>query len=338
MKNLLKYLVTRLLLTIPMLWILLTVVFIVLRVLPGDPISAMLGEHAPASVVLEKKHALGLDKPIWAQYGDYLLQLSRFDLGNSMILEQKVITPILEKLPATIELTVIGMVFALGIGVPLGAWAARHRRSVGDYGARLYGNIVYCIPVFWMGLLLQLIFGIALGWLPIEGRTGTRVISSDFEMTGFYLFDTLAKGNWDAFGDVALHLFLPALTLGVTLSGVFLRLTRANMLDALKSDFVLAGRARGLRDGAVVYGHALGNAFIPVLTMLGLQFAALLSGAILTETTFSWPGMGRLLLERIYLRDYPTIQGCIIVFALFVSLISLVVDAIHALIDPRVKY
>ena len=338
MKNLLKYLVTRLLLTIPMLLILLTVVFLVLRVLPGDPISAMLGEHAPPRVIEEKKHELGLDKPIWFQYGDYLLQLSRFDLGNSMILNQKVISPILEKLPATIELTLVGLLFALGIGIPLGAWAARHRRSVGDYAARLYGNIVYCIPVFWMGLLLQLIFGIALGWLPIAGRTGTRVISADFETTGFYLFDTLFKGNFEAFGDVSLHLLLPALTLGVTLSGVFLRLTRANMLDALKSDFVLAARARGLPERKVVYGHALGNAFIPVLTMMGLQFAALLAGAILTETTFSWPGMGRLLLERIYLRDYPTIQGIIIFFALFVSLISLIVDVIHALIDPRVKY
>jgi peptide/nickel transport system permease protein len=338
MKNLLKYLVTRLLLTVPMLLILLTVVFLVLRVLPGDPISAMLGEHAPAKVVEEKKHELGLDKPIWVQYGDYLLQLARFDLGDSMILKQKVISPILEKLPATVELTLAGLIFALGIGIPLGAWAARHRRSIGDYGARLYGNIVYCIPVFWMGLLLQLIFGIGLGWLPIAGRTGTRVISSDFETTGFYLFDTLFKGNFEAFGDVAVHLLLPALTLGVTLSGVFLRLTRANMLDALKSDFVLAARARGLSEGKVVYGHALGNAFIPVLTMLGLQFAALLAGAILTETTFSWPGMGRLLLERIYLRDYPTIQGIIIVFALFVSLISLIVDVVHALIDPRVKY
>jgi len=338
MKNLLKYLVTRLLLTIPMLLILLTVVFLVLRVLPGDPISAMLGEHAPPRVIEEKKHELGLDKPIWFQYGDYLLQLSRFDLGNSMILNQKVISPILEKLPATIELTLVGLLFALGIGIPLGAWAARHRRSVGDYAARLYGNIVYCIPVFWMGLLLQLIFGIGLGWLPIAGRTGTRVISSDFETTGFYLFDTLFKGNFEAFGDISIHLLLPALTLGVTLSGVFLRLTRANMLDALKSDFVLAARARGLPEKKVVYGHALGNAFIPVLTMMGLQFAVLLAGAILTETTFSWPGMGRLLLERIYMRDYPTIQGIIIFFALFVSLISLIVDIIHAMIDPRVKY
>lgn len=338
MKNLLRYLVTRLLLTIPMLLILLTVVFIVLRVIPGDPVSAMLGDHAPVKYVAEKKHELGLDKPLWEQYADYLWQLARLDLGHSMILQEKVSAPILEKLPATIELTFVGLLVALGIGIPLGAWAARHRRSVGDYGARLYGNIVYCIPVFWMGLILQMIFSVGLDWLPVAGRVGSRVLTSDFESTGFYLFDTLAKGNLDAFTDVGLHLILPALTLGITLSGIFLRLTRANMLDSLKSDFVLAARARGLAEGKVVYGHALGNAFVPVLTMLGLQFAVLLAGAILTETTFSWPGMGRLLLERIYLRDYPTVQGIIVVFALFVSLISLIVDIIHALIDPRVKY
>lgn len=338
MKNLLKYLVMRLLLTIPMLMILLTLVFVVLRVMPGDPVSALLGDHAPERVILEKQKELGLDKPIWEQYFRYLGDLARFDFGESMVFKQDVLTPIFDKLPATIELTFFGLLIALVVGVGLGAWAARHRRSPGDFAARLYGNLVYCIPVFWMGLLLQLLFGVILGWLPISGRVGPRISPSGFEVTGFYLFDTLLTGQFAAFGDVALHLILPAFTLGITLSGVFLRLTRANMLDALKSDFVLAGRARGLPEGQVVYGHALGNAFVPVLTMLGLQFAVLLAGAILTETTFSWPGMGRLLLERIYLRDYPTIQGIIVFFALFVSLISLIVDVVHALIDPRVKY
>jgi len=242
MKNLLKYLVTRVLLTIPMLFILLTLVFVVLRVMPGDPVSAMLGDHAPAKVIAEKQHELGLDKPIYLQYVDYIWQLMRFDLGDSMVIKEKVLTPVLAKLPATVELTFCGMLVALGIGIPLGAWAARHRRSPGDFAARLYGNIVYCIPVFWMGLILQMIFGVALNWMPISGRVGSRVLTSDFESTGLFLFDTLSKGNFEAFGDVAMHLILPAITLGITLSGVFLRLTRANMLDSLKSDFVLAGR------------------------------------------------------------------------------------------------
>ncbi len=338
MKRLLKYAVLRVILTIPMLFILLTLVFVVLRVMPGDPVKAMLGAHAPPHVIEDKRVELGLDKPIVAQYFSYIGQLLRFDLGESMILKQKVSTPIKEKLPATLELAIMGMLFTFAIGIPLGAFSASKRRSARDLGIRLYGNIVYCIPVYWMGLMLQLVFGIWLGWLPIAGRTGARVFPSMFERTGFYLLDTLIAGNFAAFGDVLIHLILPSITLGIVLSGVFVRLTRANMLDVLKSDYILAARARGIPETKVVYKHALKNAFIPILTMLGLQFALLLANAILTETTFSWPGMARLLLERIYLRDYPTVQGVIVIFALIVSLISLIVDLLYALIDPRVKY
>ena len=338
MKNLLRYAVTRILLAIPMLWVLLTLVFVVLRIMPGDPVSAMIGGHAPERVIEEQKEKLGLNRPIIVQYFDYLGDLIRFDLGNSMIYNQKVSQTILEKLPATLELTLVGMAFTLAIGIPLGAYAASRRRTGRDFGIRLFGNVAYCIPVFWMGLMLQLVFGIWLNLLPIAGRTGPRVFFADFQKTGFYLIDTLIAGQWASFGDVALHLLLPSLTLGIVLSGIFIRLTRANMLDSLKADFVLAARARGLPERRVVYSHALKNAFIPVLTMMGLQFAALLAGAILTETTFSWPGMGRLLVDRIYLRDYPTIQGVIVVYAFFVSVVSLAVDLIYSVIDPRVRY
>jgi peptide/nickel transport system permease protein len=338
MKNLLRYIITRTLLTIPMILILVSLVFVVLRVMPGDPVKAMLGAHAPPEVIAERREELGLNKPIIVQYAEYLGQLARFDLGRSMVLQQEVTQPIEEKLPATLELTIAGLFFTLLIGIPLGAYAASRRRSGRDFGIRLYGNVVYCIPVFWMGLMLQLIFGVWLDWLPIAGRTSPRVFVSMFERTGFYLIDTLLIGDFAAFSDVLLHLLLPSLTLGIVLSGVFVRLTRSNMLDVLKSDYVLAARARGIPERRVVYRHALKNALIPVLTMMGLQFALLLAGAILTESTFSWPGMGRLLVQRIYLRDYPTIQGIIVVYAFMVSIISLIVDLIYALIDPRVKY
>jgi len=338
MKNLLRYVAARTLLTVPMLFVLLSLVFVVLRVMPGDPVSAMLGAHAPERVIEEKKELLGLNRPIAVQYLEYIGQLARLDLGESMIFKQRVAEPILEKLPATLELTVAGMLFTLLLGIPLGAYAASRRRSAADFAIRLYGNVVYCVPVYWMGLMLQLLFGVWLQWLPVAGRTGPRVFASAFEQTGFYLVDTLAAGDLAAFADVIVHLLLPSVTLGIVLSGVFVRLTRANMLDALKSDYVLSARARGIGEGRVVYAHALKNALIPVLTMLGLQFAALLAGAILTESTFSWPGMGRLLLERISLRDYPTIQGVIVVYALLVSLISLAVDLMYAAVDPRVKY
>ncbi|HVO38570.1 MAG TPA: ABC transporter permease, partial [Spirochaetia bacterium] len=329
MRHLLSYLITRLLLAIPMIFIMLTLMFVVLRIMPGDPVSAMLGGHAPQKVIDQKKQELGLNKPIAAQYVDYLGRLIRLDLGESMIFKQKVSQPIIEKLPATIELTLFALLVSIGIGVPLGAYAAERRRSGRDYAARLYANVAYCIPVFWLGLLFQLIFGVWLGWFPIAGRTAARMDVTSFARSGFYTFDALRAGNLAAFGDVMWHLALPALTLGVVLSGIFVRLTRANMLDVLKSDYILAARARGIPERRVVYSHGLRNALIPVVTMLGLQFSLLLAGAILTESTFSWPGMGRLLLERIYLRDYPVIQGVIIVYTLMVSVVSLLVDLLY---------
>jgi len=338
MRHLFSYVLTRLLLAIPMVFILLTLVFVVLRIMPGDPVSAMLGAHAPEKVIEQKREELGLNKPIFAQYLDYLGQIARLDLGDSMIMKQHVSEPILDKLPATLELTFFGLLVSLGVGIPLGAAAARRRRSGRDFGIRLYANVVYCIPVFWLGLLLQLVFAVLLRWFPVSGRTSPRVTASAFSWSGFYVVDTLRVGNLAAFGDVMWHVILPAVTLGVVLSGIFVRLTRANMLDVLKSDYILAARARGVPERRVVFNHGLRNALIPIVTMLGLQFSLLLAGAILTETTFSWPGMGRLLLERIYLRDYPVIQGVIIVYALLVSAISLLVDLLYAAIDPRVKY
>ena len=338
MKHLLRYTITRLFLTIPMVFIMLTIVFFVLRVMPGDPVSAMLGGHAPDKVIEEKKEELGLNKPLFVQYFDYLWQVASLDLGNSMIYKQRVSEPIREKLPATLELTFFGMIFTLIFGVFLGAYAASKRRTVRDYSIRLYGIVIYCIPVYWLGLMFQLIFGVWLDLLPVAGRTGPRVFASTFEKTGFYLIDTLLIQDWAAFQDVLIHLILPSVTLGLVVSGIFVRLTRANMLDVLKSDYIVAARARGIPNKRVIYKHGLKNALVPILTMLGLQFALLLAGAVLTETTFSWPGMGRLLLERIYLRDYPTIQGIIIMFALFVAFASLIVDVLYALIDPRVRY
>ncbi|MBW2059546.1 MAG: ABC transporter permease [Deltaproteobacteria bacterium] len=338
MGSLTRYVVTRIILTIPMVFILLSIVFVVLRVMPGDPVSSMLGGHAPEKVIEKKREELGLNRPLAVQYLDYLWQICRLDLGESMVFKQRVTKAIAEKLPATIELTLAGMAITLFLGIFMGAYAADKRRTPQDNLIRLYGIVVFCIPVYWMGLMLQLIFGIWLDVLPIAGRTGPRVFASTFEKTGFYILDTILVKDFSALGDVLLHLILPAFTLGIVLSGIFVRLTRANMLDVLKADYILAAEARGIRHRTIIYRHALKNAFIPILTMIGLQVALLMAGAILTETTFSWPGMGRLLLERIYLRDYPTLQGVIIVFALIVATVSLVVDIIYAIVDPRIRY
>jgi peptide/nickel transport system permease protein len=230
------------------------------------------------------------------------------------------------------------MLITLLVGVPLGAYAADKRRSTRDYTIRLYGIVVYCIPVYWLGLMLQMIFGIWLDIFPIAGRTGARVFVAGFDKTGLYILDTILAKDFYALKDVLIHLVLPSVTLGLVLSGIFIRLTRANMLDVLKSDYILAAEARGIRHHRVVYKHAMMNAFVPILTMMGLQVAILMGGAVLTETTFSWPGLGRLLLERIFLRDYPTIQGVIVIFALIVAAVSLVVDILYAFVDPRVRY
>ncbi len=257
---------------------------------------------------------------------------------TDLVAEEQFTDAIKDKLPATIELSIFGMLITILVGVPLGAYAADKRRTFRDYSIRLYSIVIYCIPVYWMGLMLQMIFGVWLDWFPIAGRTGARVFASTFENTGFYVIDTVMAYDWPSFLDVMHHLALPSITLGLMLSGVFVRLTRANMLDVLKSDYILAAEARGISHRNVVYKHGLINAFVPILTMMGLQVGLLMAGAILTESTFSWPGMGRLLLERIFMRDYPTIQGIIVVFALLVAFFSLLVDLIYALVDPRVRY
>ncbi len=338
MKNLLRYVIARTFLTIPMVFILLSIVFVVIRIMPGDPVSSMLGGHAPEKVIEQKKEELGLNRPLIVQYGNYLLQIMRLDLGKSMIFNQQVIDAVGEKLPATIELSFFGMLVTLLVGIPLGAYAADKRRTARDYGIRLYGIVIYCIPVYWLGLMFQMIFGVWLDLFPVAGRTGPRVFASTFENTGLYIIDTLLINDFSALGDVLMHLVLPSVTLGLMLSGIFIRLTRANMLDVLKADYILAAEARGIRHRRVVYKHAIMNAFVPILTMMGLQVALLMAGAMLTENTFSWPGVGRLLLERIYLRDYPTIQGVIVIYALIVAFVSLIVDIIYAFVDPRVRY
>jgi peptide/nickel transport system permease protein len=260
-----------------------------------------------------------------------------------------------------VELSIFGMLVATVVGVFTGAFAAQKRRSAADYGLRIYSIVAYAVPIFWLGLMFQLIFGVELGWFPVADRVSTQLrpetIAQVYELeqrltgslglkalsltdflSNFFIFNCVVTGQWKSLANVLKHLALPSLTLGLYLSGVFTRLTRANMLDVLQQDFITAARARGIRERTVVYRHALLNAFIPILTMFGLQFALLLAGAVLTETTFNWPGMGLFLVNRITDRDFPAIQGTIVFFALLVATVSLIVDIIYARIDPRVRY
>lgn len=332
-----RYIIVRILLTIPMVLILVSLVFIVLRVLPGDPAVAILREGASEEQLANFRAVLGLDQPLHVQYFDFIKGVLRFDFGDSMTRKLPVTQEIKTFFPATVELALSGMLVTTLVGVFSGAFAAQHRKSGADYTIRVLSIILYSLPIFWFGLILQMYFGANLGWLPVSGRLDPGM-TPDSVITGMYTVDAILTQDWDLLKDALRHLILPSITLGLVLAGIFTRLTRANMLDVLEQDFITAGRARGLREHVLVYRHGLRNAFIPIVTLLGLQFALLLAGAILTETTFSWPGMGRLVVDRIYDRDFTTVQGVILFFALLVAGTSLLVDILYGFLDPRIRY
>jgi peptide/nickel transport system permease protein len=334
-----NFLITRILLTIPMVLILMTMVFFVMRILPGDPVRSELGPRVSEEQANQIRARLGLDKPLIVQYVDFLWSTFTLDFGNALTLgERPIREELAEKLPATIELSVPSMILTSIFGIMLGAYAAKNRKTPQDYGARLFSIAIYSIPVFVLGLLFQIIFAVRLPIFPLAGRIDPLLLV-DFESpTNFYVIDSIITGNWEGLKSTLSHLVLPTLTLGLALSGVYIRLTRVNMIEILQSDFIIAGRARGLPERRLVYRHALRNTFIPILTLIGLQFALLLAGAVLTETTFSWPGLGRYLIQRIELRDYTAVQSTMAVFAMMVAIITLVMDVLYGFIDPRIRY
>ncbi len=334
-----RYVITRLILTIPMVFILASLVFLVLRAIPGDPVTSSLGPKGSPELKERLRTELGLEDPMIVQYGRFLGEVITFDFGRSLVGgRRRIVDEMGERFPATLELIVPSALMALLIGVVPGTFAASRRRRTPDYSLRLYSVIVYSMPIFWLGLLLQLLFAVQLGWVPVAGRIDAVVGTTVERTTNILLIDTVLTGNWPAFWSVAHHLILPVITLGLILSGVFLRLTRINVIETLQQDYITAARARGVKERVVVYRHALKNAMIPVITLIGLQVAILLAGAVLTETVFSWPGMGRYLVERISVRDYTAVQSVIAMFAIFVALISLAVDIVYSLLDPRVRY
>jgi len=334
-----NFLITRLLLTIPMVLILITFVFFIMRILPGDPIRSQLGPRVSAEQADRIAERLGLNRPLYVQYFDFLWKTVTLDFGTALTQgERPIIQELGEKLPATIELTLPAMTFTAVVGVGLGAYAATRRKKPIDFGIRLFSIIVYSIPIFFMGLIFQIIFSVRLNLLPLAGRMDPLLLINFNSITNFYILDAILTRNWAALVSALRHLVLPATTLGLALAGVFIRLTRVNMIEMLHADFITAGRARGIPEGRLAYRHALRNTFIPLLTLIGLQLAILMAGAVLTETTFSWPGIGRYLVTRIQLRDYTAVQSTIAVFAVFVAGISLAMDVLYAFIDPRIRY
>lgn len=332
-----RYIFVRVLSTIPMLLILVTLVFFILRVIPGDPALAVLREGASEEQLQSFRVATGLDQPLHIQYLRFIGGVIQLDFGESMTRNVPVIDEIKTFFPATLELALAAMSVTATVGIFFGVYAAYHRKKISDYSIRVSSIILYSIPIFWLGIMLQMVFGAQLGWLPVAGRLDAGN-TPETTITGLYTIDAILTLNKELFIDAVRHLILPAITLGLVLAGIFIRLTRANMLDVLEQDFIHAGRARGLKERVLVYQHGLRNAFIPIVTLLGLQVALLLAGAILTETTFSWPGLGRLVVDRIYDRDFTTLQGTILFFALIVASVSLIVDVLYGFLDPRIRY
>lgn len=303
-----RFLVRRLLLTVPVLLGVATLVFLLIHLVPGDPAQAMLGDGASPDDVADLRQRLGLERPLSAQYVSFMAGLLRGDLGTSFRTGQPVSVMIRERIPATAELAVAAMAAAVLIALPLGVVAAVWRGSAIDHAAMGFALAGIALPNFWLGPVLALVFAVELGWLPVAGRSGPA------------------------------SLVLPAVSLGAALAALLARMTRASLLEELEELYVRAARARGASRARAVLLHALGNSLIPVVTLVGLQFGAVLTGAVITETIFAWPGVGRLLVQSIGFRDYPLVQGCILLIAVTYVGVNLVTDLLYGLLDPRIRY
>ena len=303
----LRHLLQRFLLTLPSLWLVLTLVFLMIHIVPGDPVEQMLGEGAAPGQIAELRHSLGLDQPIGKQYARYLFQLAHGDLGKSLKFGAPVRAVIFERYPATLQLSLLALLVCAAISIPAGVLAAHRRGKTSDRAVGLFTLFGLAFPNFALGPVLILIFSIELGLLPVSGRGS------------------------------ALNYILPAATLGAALAAILTRMVRGAMLEELSADYVRTARAKGLSTTAVLFRHAFRNALIPIITILGLQFGTLLAGTIVTETIFSWPGIGRLTVQAISSRDYPLLQGCILVIAVSYALVNLMTDVLYSFIDPRVR-
>jgi peptide/nickel transport system permease protein len=332
------YISARLLLAPLMLWTIITLVFLLMHATPGDPVDAILGNRAPEAAKNALREQLGLNRSLWIQYLDYLSNLLRLDLGTSITSKGLSVWEVIQRhFPATVELAFFSMFVAVLVGVSVGILSASRPGTVLDASGRLFGIITYSLPIFWAGMIVQLIFSVQLGWFPL----GTRFPLSETPpetLTGLYALDSLLAGNLNQFFTTLYYLALPSLTLGILLSGIFERMVRVNLKQTLQADYVEAARARGIPERRILLAHALKNALIPVITVLGLTFASLLGGAVLTEVTFSWPGLGNRLYEAISLRDYPTVQGIMVFFGAIVVGASIIIDLLNAYIDPRIRY
>jgi dipeptide transport system permease protein len=334
---LLRFLLTRIGLLVPTFLGVTLIAFLFIRLLPGDPIEILAGERG----VDPERHArlmheLGFDRPLWEQYLSYLWDVLQGDLGRSIVTRQPIMSEFLTLFPATVELSVCAIGFAVAIGLPVGVLAAVRRGTVFDHTVMAVTLTGYSMPIFWWGLLMIILFSGVLGWTPVSGRISLLYWIEP--VTGFMLIDTLLSGQEGAFASAVRHLILPTIVLGTIPLAVIARQTRSAMLEVLGEDYIRTARAKGLPPRRVIGLHALRNALIPVVTTIGLQVGVLLAGAILTETIFSWPGVGKWLVDSIFRRDYPAVQGGLLLIASLVMIVNLVVDLLYGLINPRIRH
>ncbi|MDM0007732.1 ABC transporter permease subunit [Variovorax sp. J22G73] len=333
----LRFLLTRVSLLVPTFIGMTLLAFFLIRLVPGDPIETMAGERGiDPERHAQLRAAYGFDKPVIVQYGIYIGRVLHGDLGKSIITQDTVMSEFLALFPATMELAVCAILFALLLGLPAGILAAVRRNSIFDHGVMATSLTGYSMPIFWWGLLLILFFSVQLGWTPVSGRIAVQYFIEP--ETGFLLIDALRAGDIDAFWSALHHLILPAIVLGTVPLAVIARMTRSAMLEVLGEDYIRTARAKGLSRFRVVGLHALRNALIPVVTVIGLQVGVLFTGAILTETIFSWPGVGKWLIEAIGRRDYPVLQGGMLLLGGLVMLVNLLVDVAYGVINPRIRH
>tara|TARA_Y100001968_G_scaffold218310_1_gene200985 strand:- start:8988 stop:9986 length:999 start_codon:yes stop_codon:yes gene_type:complete len=331
-----RYIASRMAIAPVMIWLISSLVFLLLRVAPGDPVDAILGNRANEAARELLRSKLGLDQPIINQYLTFLDMLIHGNLGESLNTQEPVIELISKALPASIELGFFSLLFALIIGFIIGFSGIARPEGKLDLFGRIYGIGTYALPPFWAAMLIQIIFAVILGWLPIGGRFPPNLIEP--EGTGLLILDSLVNRDWLSLQGAIRHIFLPSLTLGLLLSGIFSRSLRLNLEKNLNSDYVEAAKSRGLSKSKLVLKHALPNSLLPLLTITGLTIASLVGGALLIEITFSWPGLALNLQEAISQRDYPVVQGVVVVVAAMVVIISLTIDLLIAFIDPRIRY
>jgi len=306
-----------------------------MHITPGDPAELLLGERATEPALEALREHLGLNEPLYIQYGMFLKRLMKGDLGETIWTRQKVWVEVKQRFPATIELSVAAMLISSLLGVILGIISATKQYSLFDYLSMLGALVGVSMPIFWLGLVLMLIFSLHLGWFPMSGRLGVGI---DLDtITNFYILDALLTKNWAAFKDVLWHLTLPAITLSTIPIAIVARMTRSSMLEVLRQDYIKTAKAKGLSPGIVIIKHALRNALIPVITVIGLMFGILMAGAILTETIFAWPGVGKWLYDAVLQRDYMVIQGGTLFVAAIFVIINLVVDILYAVINPKIS-